>query len=686
MGEVREIAIAWLVVVLALATWLALAKPYDVHAFVWARATIANNGSSPFRLKPVKIPLPANETPYQLSYLSNVTVRLGGVSIACQTSQRVGECGSAYLVVECPGELPPRSTLEVEVVVEVFVRRFEVPPLNYSSSGTVNEIPESLRLLTASEGPWRYGDPWMRYLADAAARVASGERRVLSIVARLVDFVWRKVNYEVGFSPRYPNETLPPDRLEVGRGRGDCDDQANLLILMLRSLDVPAYLKTALVVDFNYGERRVIWEQDLHYYYAFSGVYYAHAWAEVYVPPWGWLPVDLTFNSMTGDPLDAIRTSVTSKFWAWRGIVTIRLGNVRHSDYIDEFKREVANLARSSLYYYKECAVVKKGDSLERVKRLLPPLPLPWVRQTEIEVSCPSRARALERLRVSGTLRPGVENATVLILVKKPSKQTLTLEARTRAGGAWEAEVELDEAGAWSFNVAFPGSPGYAPSSREVTLHVEKLPSELKLELSQLDSKVTVKGWLRPPLNTTITLIVSAPGGHRSSMAANATNGHFELNVTALLPGDYAVTALWTGTKAYEGSLARAHLRVELPTSIKITKVELEGGSVVVEGVLHPAIEANVTVEARGAAGVVRQEAVVSRNGTFSARLQLQPGEWEIAVSFPGGGGYKPSSATARISVPAPLPLAQGVAAALAALAALLALVYLRKRRGVGHT
>jgi hypothetical protein len=54
-----------------------------------------------------------------------------------------------------------------------------------------------------------------------------------------------------------------------------------------------------------------------------------HGWAVVYIPPWGWLPVDLTY--VTGsrlDPLNAIKTSAVTQQY------TIQSQNVSEDNYL----------------------------------------------------------------------------------------------------------------------------------------------------------------------------------------------------------------------------------------------------------------------------------------------------------------------------------------------------------------
>jgi hypothetical protein len=467
-----------------------------------------------------------------------------------------------------------------------------------------------------------------------------------------------------------------------GARKGDCDDQANLLILALRSLGVPAYLETALVADFNYRDERVIWAPEAHYYAAFVGVDYAHAWAEVYVPPWGWLPVDLTFHAGTGDPLDAIRTSAPSEYWAWYTIVTVRTESVCHKDYIREFREWGAQASATPLFYYWEYAVVREGDSIARVKGFLKPLPLPWVKQTRLEVKYPSRVPALSEVVVEGRLEPGVANATVLVRARKPSGGELLLEAVTGPGGEWSARFTPDESGAWSLNATFPGWGDYAGCSREFTIYVEKLPSSLALEVEQAGEHVEIRGRLNPPVNATLSLLVTTPSGRAIAAEVWAVGGSFNWSLPASEPGKYTVRAYWVGDLVHEAAAADAATLVELPTELAVS-AKLESGRVVVEGGLRPPLP-NATIAVRAVSGgrLVEARAVAGANGTFRAELALDAGEWEVTATFAGGGGYKPSSSAIKISVPR--ALSAEIAVALAAVAVIGAiLIQIRKKKGI---
>jgi prepilin-type processing-associated H-X9-DG protein len=197
-----------------------------------------------------------------------------------------------------------------------------MPSINENESRSLADIPTNLvDEYTSEEGPWQISNPTLKTLALS---IKGSETKVLTIIKNFV--VWIKENIDYPSqqarheNPYYPNETYT-------RKEGDCDDQAILLITLCRIVGIPSYLQIGCVYlpkqPFNNAsfwdghvsliERRIGW----------------HGWAVVYAPPWGWLPVDLTYvlNNRT-DPLSSIRSGAVT------GQDTIQYMNVTHTDYV----------------------------------------------------------------------------------------------------------------------------------------------------------------------------------------------------------------------------------------------------------------------------------------------------------------------------------------------------------------
>jgi transglutaminase-like putative cysteine protease len=171
------------------------------------------------------------------------------------------------------------------------------------------------------------------HIAAKAEEVVGDADTVLETLILLVEYVSGETTYYNFEVPRYPNATLSEET-------GDCDDQSILLISMLRSLGVPAYLQVGIYVHPSISDSQTSWEG--HLINTRSGVGW-HGWAMVYVPPWGWVPVDLTLTSEK-DGLELLR-----KAPEYNGNVVSAL-NVSRQPYIGETLATRARILGSGLY------------------------------------------------------------------------------------------------------------------------------------------------------------------------------------------------------------------------------------------------------------------------------------------------------------------------------------------------
>jgi len=219
------------------------------------------------------------------------------------------------------------------------MRRFEwTPTLEYHSSGLMHEIPRELVVeYCVPAGPWKINDAaasW-RSVRELAFKLAGNETNVLKAVVSMIDWLGRNVKYPATKRDKIllPNETYAA--LE-----GDCDEQANLIISMCRTVGIPAYLQcgcTYLPSKVEKGTRydgRVSFELDRLGW---------HAWAMVYIPPWGWLPVDMTMGYSKEDALQAIQAA------APQALSTLVSNNYFTKDYVSEANRDTEQLKRMNI-------------------------------------------------------------------------------------------------------------------------------------------------------------------------------------------------------------------------------------------------------------------------------------------------------------------------------------------------
>jgi len=196
-----------------------------------------------------------------------------------------------------------------------------LPNITEELSETLADILPRLKSeYCTEEGPWLINNPNLKVLAT---NLAGTETRVLSIVKNLVRWITDNIEYDwYAEVPKYPNETL--------QGKGDCDDKAILLITLCRILGIPAYLQVGCIFQpFSPPQLEKYWGE--HVTSVLRQIAW-HGWAIVYIPPWGWLPIDLTYvypdYPPSNDPLNNIKRAAVT------GQDVIQYMNCIHTDYV----------------------------------------------------------------------------------------------------------------------------------------------------------------------------------------------------------------------------------------------------------------------------------------------------------------------------------------------------------------
>lgn len=220
------------------------------------------------------------------------------------------------------------------------------PEIDFASSGLLNDIPEKLREeYGRSEGSW-IADDDLKSLANTIWASQGNTTNVLRIVSGIADWVGNNVKSLSHDIPYYPLETY--SSLE-----GDCDDQANLLIVLCRILRIPAYLQA--------GSLR--WSSSTETYWdghITSNLKYVsyHAWAMVYIPPWGWLPFDMTLGWSSGNALSVVKSA---RVWS---LDTMPMINVTKSDWAGIGRDQKAKVKTSSIYSkYDDALILQNRES-----------------------------------------------------------------------------------------------------------------------------------------------------------------------------------------------------------------------------------------------------------------------------------------------------------------------------------
>jgi transglutaminase-like putative cysteine protease len=247
--------------------------------------TFENRGEEPYILveEDTQIPL----------FVDNNWQRVTIIDVSHDILEELAdEDGNPVGIMDLPSEIQAGESLVFSVEYLLESAGMVRPVIDPAQSGVISDIPDRLvETYTSETETFRRNEE----IEDLALEIAAGETDVLEVVTDILGWVTSKVNYRNFEVPLYSDETL--EDLQ-----GDCDDQAILMISMLRSLGIPSFLQIGVVFSDSISSETASWEGHLSFVQEGIGW---HGWAMVYVPPWGWIPVDLTLTNAI-DPIDMI--------------------------------------------------------------------------------------------------------------------------------------------------------------------------------------------------------------------------------------------------------------------------------------------------------------------------------------------------------------------------------------------
>ena len=273
------------------------------------------------------------------------------------------EDGNPITVLQFPeSKLKPGENVSYTVTYYALSKPRLLPNIKEEDSGTLEEIPEELnKSYCGEDDSWLVKDPELRIVAQ---EIAENETNVLTLVKKFVEWIRQNIGYAVHEVPSYPNETY-------AERSGDCDDQAILFITLCRILGIPSYLQIGCIhMPTVPSTEDTYWEDHLTTSLKHIGW---HGWTIVYIPPWGWLPVDLTYVlGGYDDPLNAIKkAAVTSQ-------KTLQYMNISQMDYAASSRVYRDFLRNSDFYVYTQDEMIEapptnhENDTLEKLFTWIP--------------------------------------------------------------------------------------------------------------------------------------------------------------------------------------------------------------------------------------------------------------------------------------------------------------------------
>ncbi len=280
------------------------------------------NTSIDLTLDDVTIPLFMNT--------SKQTVRLENVSQE-YVVKVIDVDGNTGAIIGIDRNLSPGDEVSFSANYKISSSGENVPSLSLEDAEGFEKIPlEFIEEYTISTETFPGDNPLFTNLTHS---LVSEDDSVLEAVSVLAQYIMDNTTYCNFEVPKYPIDTLE-------NHQGDCDDQSILLITLCRSLNIPAYLQVGIYIHPSVDEHDSSWEG--HLTNIADGVGW-HGWAMIYIPPWGWVPVDMTLtNSDSG--LDLIKKAPEYD----PNIISVL--NVSRQSYIAETLKTRERLLNSSLY------------------------------------------------------------------------------------------------------------------------------------------------------------------------------------------------------------------------------------------------------------------------------------------------------------------------------------------------
>jgi hypothetical protein len=285
-------------------------EAWNASYIIRSTVTYSNQGTNVWNLteEDRTISLFTNNT-WQTVYLTNHSYPLENVT--------VDEDGNPMAVLKFQPELNSGQNVSYSVTYQVLSRPRSLPTITEEKSGVLANITQDLlQKYCKEDDTWQIGNQMIKEQAEA---IADNQTNVLKIVKEFIEWIWQSITYEPHETPMYPNQTLLSSK-------GDCDDQAILLVTFCRILGIPSYLQIGCIYLPGQYSNETSWDGHVTNVARQIGW---HGWAIVYIPPWGWLPVDLTYpKGGFGNPLNAIITAVVTDDR------TIQYMNISEMDYV----------------------------------------------------------------------------------------------------------------------------------------------------------------------------------------------------------------------------------------------------------------------------------------------------------------------------------------------------------------
>jgi len=549
----------------------------------------------------------------------------------------IDESGNrGYKFVMDPIDPGGQKTITMHVLLRIRLS----PDYDEYYSVQLEDIPSNLLQYTTADTYWEVDDPTIISLSK---NLTEGEIGVINKVRAIHDFVVDNIEYDYEKYEKILSgeETEKYGAITTHNLRmGVCSDYSDLFVTLCRASGIPALVVTGFVYK-NDGQ--------------FSQAANAHGWAEVFIPEYGWLPVDPTWNlfgklegrhiseliKRDSSEVDEVRWLVYESFsYDMKYNVTL-LENIGilipdisvSSSYVDEtsFNNDV-NLG---------LMVQNDGNGTAY--------------STNVTVSVPDELVLL--------------NESIYSLGKLHGKESLDLNLFMRASSIGNASVEV--------TIEYQTSEGEIKVQQYLyDISIMKSITTVSCSVDPTDISVAdnigIQGSTSPscPDKNIILTFIKPDGEALTKSIITGSDGSFYFSFAPEVIGSWTVTSSWEGDEEYEGATSSAvHFMVtKIPSIISIQTSEsqlTEGESITVSGSITPAVSgADVIISYTNPDGSASTGTVsTGSDGSFSdSHISTETGSWSVVALWQGDSTHRESiSETLYFSVVEPEPEQKGI-------------------------
>ncbi len=344
LEEMRNLRVIILITIMLTAIPISSQTSQESKVYVVGMEVIVENlGQKSYPLDDLKnmILIPEDEHQKLMSFYCEIN----GVEVKWKILGLDENGNIKVKLLNAPETLPAKSKLTLKMLLEVQISKRRAPRISVEEAGNISDIPKALiEKYCVMKGIWSKSSN----VTSLAKAMAKNETNILRLLCKFIKWIEENIKYPepIGGEPKIP--TYPDDTIKIKVG--DCDDQANLLVAMCRAVNIPAFTQLAFIFMEGKKSKR---EGILGGHLTIETINLAgHGWAAVYIPPWGWLPVDMTYfvgaRYKSGRIISINAEDHITGAAAFHNVIVIT-ENVVYSDYIKELNDWIRDLKEYNL-------------------------------------------------------------------------------------------------------------------------------------------------------------------------------------------------------------------------------------------------------------------------------------------------------------------------------------------------